>query len=140
MSLWMHGHSIWEIYFVNRVDKLPPIRRMGDLNQHGETKMTRFEEFKANAQSQITNYRNMMQTTGVWDLKKSAAQLQELQNKMSWRLMRHLFGDDLGEHMWYEFREQNHGCILSWFNRLNEEYYVYVLHEVKNNTTLYANS
>lgn len=100
--------------------------------------MTRFEEFKANAQSNISTYREEMRTSGVWDLQKSAKLLQELQNKMSWRLMIHLFGSQLGEHLWDEFRSQNHGCILSWFNRLNEEFYVYVLHEVKNNTTLYA--
>lgn len=100
--------------------------------------MTRFEEFKAGAQSNLTLYRAEMQETGVWTLKESAKLLQEFQIKVSHRLMNHLFGDQLGPHLWAEFREQDQGNVLSWLNRLNEEFYIYVLHEIKNNRTLYA--
>jgi hypothetical protein len=101
--------------------------------------MTRFDEFKQNAKADVKAYQKLMQDSGAWDLMRSAKLLSELQNKMNYRLMNYLFGVQLGGHLWDEFKHQHGGCVLRWFNRLNEEFYVYVLHEVKNNTTLYAN-
>jgi hypothetical protein len=100
--------------------------------------MTRFDEFKASAKGDITAYRDMMQRAGVWEFKESVKLLQELQNKMNHRLMMYMFGTRLGEHLWESYRHQHGACVLRWLNYLNEEFYIYVLHEVKNNRTLYA--
>lgn len=102
--------------------------------------MTRFEEFKQSAKSDLTNYRQMMDDTKVWEFKEHLKLIQEFQNKVSYRLMNYLFGEQLGPHLWSEFREQNQGNALNWFSRLNGEFYIFVLHEIKNNRTLYAYS
>lgn len=100
--------------------------------------MTRFEEFKATAQSNILSYNKRLTEAGVWDIKTATKYLQEFQNKLSYRLMVEMFGADLGPHLWDEFRGQHNGCALSWFSRLNEEFYIFVLHEIKTNRSLYA--
>lgn len=101
--------------------------------------MTRFEQFKEGAQSNIVAYRTQLMSEGVWDFKETTKLLQEFQNKFNYRLMNYLFGEQLGGHLWDEFKHQHGSCVLRWFNRLNEEFYIYVLHEIKTNRTLYAN-
>lgn len=100
--------------------------------------MTRFEEFKAAARSDIPSYSKRLTDEGVWDFKTATKLLQEFQNKLSYRLMKHLFGDHLGPHLWEDFRSNNQGQVLNWFNCLNEEFYIFVLHEIKTNKSLYA--
>lgn len=100
--------------------------------------MTRFEEFKANAQRDIQAYRREMDREGLWSFKESAKLLQELQNKMSYRLMIYLFDKQLGEHLYDSLRHMHQGNILNWLTGLNEEFYIYVLAEVKTNKSLYA--
>lgn len=102
--------------------------------------MTPYEQFKADSGADITAYQAMMHRTGGWTLIESTKKLQQFQRNISHRLVIHMFGRDLGEHLYAAYRENCYGNVLNWFGYLDAEARTYVLHEIQNNAILYSHS
>lgn len=101
---------------------------------------TNFELFKTQAKANVEAFQTTARIDGVWTLAGDLKVLTQFQNNMSHRLMKHMFGDRLGEHYYADYREIFHCNILMWMQRLDDEARIYVLHELKTNATLFAHS
>lgn len=94
--------------------------------------MTEFEKFKASAEADMTAYREKPSTQAAFDLAKTTELLEQLQNKMSGYTLIHMFGEDLGSHLWGKFVSGHGRNVISWLNSLTKEYRFYILHQLRN--------
>lgn len=94
--------------------------------------MTGFESFKAAAEEDMTAYREKESTKAAFDLAKTAEMLEQLQNKMSGYTLIHLFGEELGSHLWGKFVSGHGRNVISWLNSLTKEYRFFILHQLRN--------
>jgi len=98
--------------------------------------MTEFESFKAAAGEDMTAYREKESTKAAFELAKTAELLEQLQNKMSGHTLIHMFGEQLGLHLWEKFIGQGRN-VLSWMNSLTKEYRFYILHQLRNDPYIF---
>lgn len=101
---------------------------------------TRYEIFKASAQADIDVYRRDLSKDGTFNYVDQVTQLERLSINMSGKTLVYLFGDLLGAHLWEKFVIECQRNLLHFFRRLTSEYKFYILHELKNNDALFANS
>lgn len=99
---------------------------------------TRFESFQASARSNIEQYRKDLKGDGTFQYVDQLKELAEFSNKVNNKLMVYLFGQDLGDHLSVKFVVQCDRNLLKFLMALTSEYRFFILHEIKNNETLYA--
>ena len=99
--------------------------------------MTEFEKFKAEAEADIHAYRDKPSTKDTFSFSEYVKLLEQLQNKMSGHTLMHMFGDQLGMHLWEKFVVGHSRNLISWFNGLTSEYRFYILHQLKNDPYIF---
>lgn len=107
---------------------------------NGQQESTRYEIFKASAQADIAAYRKDLKADGTFSYVDQVTQLERLSINMSGKTLIYLFGDLLGTHLWEKFVVECQRNLLHFFRQLTSEYKFYILHELKNNDMLFANS
>lgn len=101
---------------------------------------TRFEAFKATANSNMEQYRKDLKGDGSFQYVEQVMSLAEFSNKLNQKLLVYLFGEQLGEHLAVKFVVQCNRDLLKFLASLSGEHRLYLLHEIKNNELLYAHS
>ena len=101
---------------------------------------SRYELFKFAAQSDIKAYRKELTGNGSFDYVSQVTELERLSINMNGRLLTYLFGDLLGAHLRDKFAVECRGNLLHFFRQLTSEYKFFILHELKTNKSLFANS
>lgn len=100
--------------------------------------MTNFEEFIEIANKNPEEYRKKLTGNGSFDYAEQINQLQELSNKLSYKLMVHWFGEQIGEHLFVKFVNDSDRNILKFFSALDYDYKFFILYELKTVKSLYA--
>ena len=99
--------------------------------------MTEFEKFKAAAGEDITAYREKETTRHAFELAKTVEMMEQLQIKMSGYTLIHMFGEQLGLHLWEKFTSGHNRNVISWLNSLTKEYRFYILHQLRNDPYIF---
>jgi hypothetical protein len=99
---------------------------------------SRYEEFVACARNDMTVYQNDLKGNGTFEYVDQLLDLLTFSNKINNRLLVYLFGERLGEHLWFKFVTSHNRNLLEFFSGLTSEYRFFVLHEIKTNESLYA--
>lgn len=89
--------------------------------------MTKFEKWKEEFEENPEQFRSNQRESLVFNLDKAVIALQKLQNKMSCWDLEDLFGGQLGNHLWNKFINEHNRNILSWFNKLTNEYRFFIV-------------
>ncbi len=99
--------------------------------------MSKFEEFKENAQKDIDAYRATIKGDGGFEYSEQAVMLFKLQNNLNSNLLIYLFGEHLGNHYANKFVENNRN-LLMFFKIIDSEATFFMLHQLKTNRDLFA--
>ena len=101
--------------------------------------MTRFEEFKANAEADIDAHQDRLMADGTFRYVEQVGQLERLSINMNRHMLCYLFGEQLGSHLAEKFACECRGNLLYFLRQLTNEYRFFILYELKNNKNLFAN-
>lgn len=101
---------------------------------------SRYELFKETAEEDIRAHQDRMAGDGTFDYVSQVNQLEKLSINLSGNMMVYLFGDQLGNHLWEKFAIGSHRNLLYFLRGLTSEIRFFILHELKNNKSLFANS
>lgn len=104
------------------------------------TEKSRYELFKENAEADIRAHQDRLMGDGTFDYVAQVTQLEKLSINISGRMMTHLFGEQLGEHLAVKFNVECRGNLLYFLRALTSEYKFFILYELKTNKNLFANS
>jgi len=103
-----------------------------------DREMTRFEWFTADAKRDIQAYREKLKGDGTFSYVNQVIQLETFGKKLNRNLFIYLFGERLGDHLNEKFVIESHRNLLAFLSSLTSEYQFFLLHELKNNESLYA--
>ena len=88
--------------------------------------MTPFESWKASFEADPEAFRAQQREEKIFTFDKAVIRLQKLQNSMSGCDLEDWFGEQLGKHMWDKFVNEHNRNVLSWFNKLTNEYRFFI--------------
>lgn len=101
-------------------------------------KESRYDQFIIDAKNDIEHYRKKLSGDGSFDYIDQIDSLVIFEKKVSRNLMVYLFEEQMGEHLWVKFVIASERNLLKFMASLTEEYKVFILHEIKNNKSLFA--
>lgn len=101
--------------------------------------LTKFEEFKKNAKSDIDLYRETIKGNGGFEYSEQSANLFKLQNNLNSALFIYMFGEQLGNHYAQKFAIDCNRNLLMFFKIIDSEATFFILHQLKTNKNLFAN-
>ena len=88
--------------------------------------MTQFDKWKASFEADPEAFRAQQQSEKIFIFDKAVIRLQKLQNSMSGWDLEDWFGEQLGKHLWEKFIHEHNRNVLSWFNKLTNEYRFFI--------------
>lgn len=88
--------------------------------------MTPFESWKASFEADPEAFRAQQREEKIFAFDKAVIRLQKLQNNMSGWDLEDWFGEQLGKHLWDKFVNEHNRNVLSWFNKLTNEYRFFI--------------
>lgn len=88
--------------------------------------MTPFESWKASFEADPEAFRAQQREEKIFTFDKAVIRLQKLQNNMSGWDLEDWFGEQLGKHLWDKFVNEHNRNVLSWFNKLTNEYRFFI--------------
>ncbi|QKZ15166.1 hypothetical protein [Spirosoma sp. KUDC1026] len=98
---------------------------------------TRYEMFFAAFQRNPDRYREEMAENGTFYYNEQVNQLIRLSNSINHRMLVYLFGERLGAHFAERYVNADRN-LLTFFSLLDENYQLFLLHELKTNDALFA--
>lgn len=96
--------------------------------------MTPFEKWKEEFESDPEVFRAQQREEKIFMFDKAVIRLQKLQNSMSCWDLEDWFGGQLGNHLWNKFINEHNRNILSWFNKLTNEYRFFITTKINNDS------
>lgn len=94
--------------------------------------MTQFEDWKIDFERNPEAFRQRQQDERIFIFDKAVIRLQKLQNNMSGWDLEDWFGEQLGKHLWEKFVNEHNRNVLSWFNKLTNEYRFFITTKLNN--------
>ena len=88
--------------------------------------MSQFEGWKALFEQDPEAFREQQKSEKIFIFDKAVIRLQKLQNSMSGYDLEDWFGEQLGKHLWEKFVTEHNRNVLSWFNKLTNEYRFFI--------------
>lgn len=88
--------------------------------------MSQFEKWKAEFERDPEAFREQQKSEKIFIFDKAVIRLQKLQNNMSQFWLVDWFGEQLGNHLWEKFIHEHNRNVLSWFNKLTNEYRFFI--------------
>ena len=88
--------------------------------------MSEFEKWKEWFERSPEEFRANQQAEKIFIFDKAVIRLQKLQNSMSGYDLEDWFGEQLGKHLWDKFVTEHNRNVLSWFNKLTNEYRFFI--------------
>lgn len=88
--------------------------------------MSQFDSWKARFEQDPEEFREQQKSEKIFIFDKAVIRLQKLQNSMSGWDLEDWFGEQLGKHLWEKFVTEHNRNILSWFNKLTNEYRFFI--------------
>lgn len=92
--------------------------------------MTEYEKWKDWFEHNPERFREQQKEEKVFMLDKAVKSLQKLQNHMSGFMLEDWFGEQLGNHLWEKFVNEHNRNVLSWFNKLTNEYRFFIVTQI----------
>lgn len=94
--------------------------------------MSEFEDWKREFERNPEAFRERQKEERIFLFDKAVIRLQKLQNSMSGWDLEDWFGEQLGKHLWEKFINEHNRNILSWFNKLTNEYRFFMTTKLNN--------
>lgn len=89
--------------------------------------MSQFDSWKARFEQDPEGFREQQKSEKIFIFDKAVIRLQKLQNNMSGWDLEDWFGEQLGRHIWLKFVDEHNRNVLSWFNKLTNEYRFFIV-------------
>lgn len=96
--------------------------------------MTPFESWKASFEADPEAFRAQQREEKIFTFDKAVIRLQKLQNNMSGWDLEDWFGEQLGKHLWGKFVNEHNRNVLSWFNKLTNEYRFFITTKINSDS------
>lgn len=88
--------------------------------------VSQFDSWKARFEQDPEVFREQQKSEKIFIFNKAVIRLQKLQNSMSGYDLEDWFGEQLGKHLWDKFVTEHNRNVLSWFNKLTNEYRFFI--------------
>jgi hypothetical protein len=88
--------------------------------------MSQFDKWKESFDRDPEAFREQQKSEKIFIFDKAVIRLQKLQNHMSGYDLEDWFGEQLGKHLWEKFAIEHNRNVLSWFNKLTNEYRFFI--------------
>lgn len=96
--------------------------------------MTEFESWNKDFERDPEGFRTRQKDERIFIFDKAVKRMQMLQQHMSYYTLTDWFGDQLGEHLWNKFITEHSRNVLSWFNKLTNEYRFFITTKLNNDS------
>lgn len=94
--------------------------------------LTGYEKWKSEFHHDQAGFREKQKEEQIFQFDKVVIKLQKLQNHMNCWDLEDLFGEQIGRHLWQKFVKEHNRNILSWFNKLTNEYRFFIITVLNN--------